>query len=95
MWTLHTANPEHWVPLSTVASFKRMRIYSGSGLPWIAEALRKYSEDLEMDEAGENVRRTREVQEPKGVWERSVYAVSFFLLFFFFLYTFRVALSGC
>ena len=25
MWTLHTANDEHWVPISTVASFKRMR----------------------------------------------------------------------
>jgi lupus La protein len=76
MWTLHTANPEHWVPLSTVASFKRMRPFSALGIPWLASALRKCSQELEIDESGEMIRRKSEVVEPKGAWERSIYAVS-------------------
>ena len=74
MWTLHTANAEHWVPVKTVASFKRMREFQGLGNDWVVDAL-KTSEELEVDEAGENVRRRTEVQPPKGQFERSVYAV--------------------
>lgn len=74
MWTLHTANPEHWVPVKTVASFKRMREFQALGEEWVADALRK-SEELEVDEAGANVRRRTEVQPPKGQFERSIYAV--------------------
>ena len=74
MWTLHTKNAEHWVPISTVGSFKRMRDYSGRGNEWLAKALR-LSEELEVDETNTNVRRRTEVQEPKGQFERSVYAV--------------------
>lgn len=75
MWTLHTANAEHWVPIATVASFKRMREYKDMGLPWVVNSLRA-STELEVDEAGVNVRRRTEVREPKGQFERSVYAVS-------------------
>ena len=75
MWTLHTANPEHWVPIKTVASFKRMREFQDLGLEWITQALR-LSEELEIDASGTNVRRKTEVQEPKGQFERSIYAVS-------------------
>lgn len=75
MWTLHTANPEHWVPIKTVASFKRMRDFTALGLDWVVEALRS-SDALEVDEKGENVRRRTEVTEPKGQFERSIYAVS-------------------
>lgn len=78
MWTLHTANPEHWVPVKTVASFKRMREFSDYGLEWVTEALRT-SDALEVDEKGENVRRRTEVTEPKGQFERSIYAVSPFV----------------
>ena len=74
MWTLHTANAEHWVPIQTVASFKRMREFQPKGLPWVVDALRT-SDELEVDAAGENVRRRTEVQPPKGQFERSVYAV--------------------
>ena len=74
MWTLHTANEEHWVPVKTVASFKRMREFQALGNEWVADALKK-SEELEVDAAGENVRRRTEVQPPKGQFERSVYAV--------------------
>lgn len=75
MWTLHTANPEHWVPIKTVSSFKRMRDHIAQGDDLILRALRG-STELEVDEAGENVRRRTEVAPPKGQFERSVYAVS-------------------
>ncbi|KAJ7684847.1 hypothetical protein DFH06DRAFT_1264287 [Mycena polygramma] len=77
MWTLHTKTPEHWVPVSTVASFKRMRDFSCFGNEWVARALREHSTQLEVDADGVNVRRTTEVQEPKDQFERSVYAKGF------------------
>lgn len=89
MWTLHTKNLDHWVPLETVASFKRMREYTQAlGLPALAALLRT-SEELEVDEEGKNVRRKKEVQEPKGQWERSVYAVRFSVLFSYWEYGMR------
>jgi lupus La protein len=75
MWTLHTANTEHWVPLATVASFKRMRDHTAKGLEWLAAALRARSDALEVDETGTKIRRTTGVKEPKDAFERSVYAV--------------------
>ncbi len=74
MWTLHTKTPEHWVPIKTIASFKRMRDYQSEGIEWLLEALQD-STFLEVDETKTNVRRTTEVQEPKNQFERSVYAV--------------------
>ncbi|CDO75997.1 hypothetical protein BN946_scf184780.g4 [Trametes cinnabarina] len=73
MWTLHTADPEHWVPIQTIASFKRMREYQSLGFENLVNALRS-SEELEVDEKGEKIRRRTEVQPPKGQFERSVYA---------------------
>lgn len=56
-----------------------MREYTQAlGLPALAALLRT-SEELEVDEEGKNVRRKREVEEPKGQWERSVYAVRYFV----------------
>jgi len=75
MWTLYTANPDHWVPISTVASFKRMREFTPLGVEWVAKALRLSSE-LEVDETNTKVRRTTEIQEPKDQFDRSIYAVS-------------------
>ncbi len=74
MWTLHTANSEHWVPLSTVASFKRMREYTTLGNEWLLNSIRT-SDVLEVDEEGKNIRRKTEVTEPAGQFERSIYAV--------------------
>lgn len=76
MWTLHTKDESHYVPISIVSSFKRMREYQALGVPWIANALRK-STALEVDEAGENVRRRTEVLPPRDVFQRSVYAKGF------------------
>lgn len=75
MWTLYSSNPEHWVPISTVSSFKRMREFKALGDEWVVKAL-KLSKDLEIDETNTKVRRTTEIQQPKGNFERSVYAVS-------------------
>jgi hypothetical protein len=77
MWTLHTANAEHWVPLATVSSFKRTRELTGKrGIEWVATALRNRSDQLEVDDTGAQVRRKTEVTEPKDQFSRSVYAVS-------------------
>ncbi|TFY56653.1 hypothetical protein EVG20_g8848, partial [Dentipellis fragilis] len=76
MWTLHTKNEDHWVPIETVASFKRMREFSDNGVQWVTDALRT-STELEVDADGKNVRRTTEVQEPKGQFDRSIYAKGF------------------
>ncbi|KAG6917135.1 hypothetical protein DXG01_003725 [Tephrocybe rancida] len=76
MWTLYTKDPEHWVPVETVSSFKRMREFTAKGLEWVTAALRT-SEFLEVDAEGKRVRRRTEVQEPKGQFERSVYAKGF------------------
>lgn len=80
MWTLHTANADHWVPIKTVSSFRRMRDYAAKGHDFILCALRS-STELEVDEKGENVRRATELQKPRDQFERSVYAVRAFFLF--------------
>jgi hypothetical protein len=76
MWTLHTANEGHWVSMDTIVSFKRMREFQSRGVPWVANVLRT-SAELEVSEDATKVRRRTEVQEPKGAFERSVYAVRF------------------
>jgi len=76
MWTLHTANEGHWVPIDTIVSFKRMREFQSRGVPWVIDVLRT-SAELEVSEDATKVRRRTEVQEPKGAFERSVYAVRF------------------
>ena len=74
MWTLHTKEPDHWVPIETVASFKRMREFQPFGLEWLVNAL-GISDFLEVDETKKNVRRSTEVTEPKDQFQRSIYAV--------------------
>ncbi|PPR05429.1 hypothetical protein CVT26_011307 [Gymnopilus dilepis] len=76
MWTLYSKDPEHWIPIQTVGSFKRMREFSSHGTEWLANAIR-LSTFLEVDETGTKVRRTTEPQEPKNQFERSVYAKGF------------------
>jgi lupus La protein len=52
-----------------------MREFTPLGVEWVAKALRLNSE-LEVDETNTKVRRTTEIQEPKGQFDRSIYAVS-------------------
>jgi lupus La protein len=80
MWTLYSKTPEHWVPISIVASFNRMRALlpnESGGVPWIAAQIRERSTELEVDETGENVRRNTEPRPPTNVFDRSVYAKGF------------------
>ena len=79
MWALYTANSDHWIPIQTLASFKRMKEFNPLGVEWIANALSE-SEYLEVDETKTKVRRLDEVKEPKGQLERSIYAVRCIIL---------------
>jgi hypothetical protein len=74
MWQLHTNNADHWVKIDQVASFKRMEEFKSHGRDWLVTALR-YSTELEVNSEGVQLRRRNEVKEPKGQFERSVYAV--------------------
>lgn len=74
MWTLYSKDPDHWVPIETIASFKRMREFEPLGVEWVAEAL-KLSDFLEVDGTKTKVRRKTEVTEPKDQFQRSIYAV--------------------
>ncbi|KAF8335925.1 uncharacterized protein EI90DRAFT_3120172 [Cantharellus anzutake] len=76
MWTLHTKNDSHYVPIATIASFKRMRGYLAKGVDWISDALRA-SHLLEVDAKGQNVRRKADVKPPVNVLDRSVYVKGF------------------
>ncbi|KAG8779013.1 hypothetical protein FRC12_024696 [Ceratobasidium sp. 428] len=77
MWKLHTQTPEHWVPIATVASFKRMREFQPKGSEWLVDVLKKSDGLIEVDETGTNVRRARELVQQKDQFERSVYAKGF------------------
>ncbi|KAG8944465.1 hypothetical protein FRC04_001777 [Tulasnella sp. 424] len=79
MWTIHAKNEDHWIPIATLAGFKRMREYNTKyGIPWIAEVLRGSEELLEVDEAGANVRRAIELKPPGMTqYDNSAYAKGF------------------
>ena len=76
MWTLYSKRTDHYIPIKTISSFKRMRQYSEYGHQWLVDTLRK-SDSLEVDPSGELVRRTTEPKETTiaDAFERSVYAV--------------------
>ncbi|EJU00549.1 hypothetical protein DACRYDRAFT_23006 [Dacryopinax primogenitus] len=75
-------NPEHWVPVGTIASFKRMREYTAAkGTAYVADAL-KPSTLLELSESGEKVRRkvaleNLESRQSHDAFARSIYAKGF------------------
>lgn len=72
-----TRKDNGWVPIATLASFKRMRpIKDTLGVPRIAEVLRRSTELLEVDESGEKVRRKKELVPVTDAYQRSAYAVS-------------------
>ncbi|CAE6534780.1 unnamed protein product [Rhizoctonia solani] len=77
MWKLHTQTEAHWIPIATVASFKRMKEFEPKGAEWLLSVLRSSKGLLEIDETGTKVRRAKEVVQPKDQFERSVYAKGF------------------
>lgn len=78
LFTLTRKDPEGWVPIATIASFKRMRaIKDLLGLDGIAEVLRGSKELLDVREDGVSVRRRKELVPVKDAFDRSVYAKGF------------------
>lgn len=76
LFTLSRKNADGWVPLATLASFKRMKpmrdVLDDAEL---AAALRS-SEAVEVDEPGTHVRRRVALAPVKDAFQRSAYAVS-------------------
>ncbi|KAN0065913.1 hypothetical protein ACQY0O_001046 [Thecaphora frezii] len=78
LFTLTRKDPEGWVPIATVASFKRMKaVRETIGLEGIVEVLKTSPELLEVDAAGEKVRRKKELVPVRDAYERSIYAKGF------------------
>ncbi|KZT00612.1 uncharacterized protein LAESUDRAFT_732108 [Laetiporus sulphureus 93-53] len=75
MWTLHTVNADRWVPIATIATFKRMREYQLLGSQWLMNILRQ-SYHLEVNDEGTHIRRRTEVKQNSD-WDRSIYAKGF------------------
>ncbi|KAG8826155.1 hypothetical protein FRC17_008356 [Serendipita sp. 399] len=78
LWGIYDKTNEHWIPIKQMATFKRMREFEEFGHEWLVDALRR-STKLEVEEKGENIRRTDSlVERPReSVEERSVYAKNF------------------
>jgi lupus La protein len=82
LFTQTLKNPEGYVPLATVSSFKRMRDHQAAyGVPFIAQAVREKSNEVAVDDKGEMIRRAKRLQKDTTAWERSVYVVSICRIF--------------
>ncbi|KEP49995.1 fungal family LA-motif protein [Rhizoctonia solani 123E] len=77
MWKLHSQSEDHWIPIATVASFRRMKPFEPKGTEWLLSVLRTSDGLIEIDETGTKVRRAKELVQPKDQFERSVYAKGF------------------
>ncbi|TKY89862.1 hypothetical protein EX895_001159 [Sporisorium graminicola] len=78
LFTLTRKDPEGWVPIATIASFKRMRAINDLlGLDGIADVLRQSKDLLDVSADGQNVRRRKELVPVKDAFDRSVYAKGF------------------
>ena len=78
LFTLTRKDPEGWVPIETLASFKRMRpMREVLNTQEMAEALRKSEALLEVDAEGLRVRRKAELKPVTDAHTRSIYAKGF------------------
>ncbi|EJD36598.1 hypothetical protein AURDEDRAFT_188358 [Auricularia subglabra TFB-10046 SS5] len=80
LWTLHSKpGADRWVPLSVVARFTRVRaFFDEHGKEWVVAVLRKSARILEVDAAGERVRRKPPVvRQTVSGWCRTVYVKGF------------------
>ncbi|CAO3608424.1 unnamed protein product [Mucor fragilis] len=72
LWTLRANTPEGWIPLETIASFKKMKMIT-EDFDTIVKALKEVeSEIYEIDQEGKNIRRKSEVVQQNHV-DRSIY----------------------
>ncbi|EOR01833.1 hypothetical protein E3P92_03434 [Wallemia ichthyophaga] len=78
LWSLTKKNDEGWVPISTIASFKRMRepVEKAGGADKVADILRQSSK-LAVSEDGGNVKRVTELKPVTDRESRSIYAKGF------------------
>ncbi|KAJ9095332.1 hypothetical protein QFC21_005698 [Naganishia friedmannii] len=85
LWNLVCKSPEGYVPLETVASFKRMRdSLTTFGLAFIAQSVRDVhpaagaaGHEIEVDPTGQRVRRTRTLERDTTAWDRTLYVKGF------------------
>ncbi|CAO0799234.1 unnamed protein product [Mucor circinelloides] len=76
LWTLRANTPEGWIPLETIASFKKMKMIT-EDFDAIVKALKEgESEIYEIDQEGKNIRRKSEVVKQNHN-ERSIYVKGF------------------
>lgn len=73
LWSTVTSSPEGWVSLDTLLKFNRLRALSPDK-SIVAAALRQSKELLEVDAAGENVRRIKQLGSRAGAQYRTVFA---------------------
>ncbi|EIM23740.1 hypothetical protein WALSEDRAFT_42953 [Wallemia mellicola CBS 633.66] len=78
LWSLTKKNPEGYVPIATISSFKRMRepVEKAGGVEKVAEILRQ-SDKLAVSEDGVNVKRVEQVKPVVDRESRSIYAKGF------------------
>ncbi|CAO1613455.1 unnamed protein product [Jaminaea pallidilutea] len=77
LWTL-TRKDDGWVPLSTLASFKRMRpLREALTEEGILQLLQAQTKLLEVDAEGSRIRRKVPIERPTDSYERSIYAKGF------------------
>ncbi|KAI9279023.1 hypothetical protein BC943DRAFT_284327 [Umbelopsis sp. AD052] len=76
LYTLTSTNKDRWVPINTIASFKKMKLIS-EDIDLITEAVKESPELLEVSEDGLNVRRKTELVRPEALFERTIYAKGF------------------
>ncbi|KAI8638030.1 hypothetical protein BD408DRAFT_423565 [Parasitella parasitica] len=79
LWTLRANTPEGWVPIETIASFKKMKMIT-EDFDAIVKALQENeSEIYEVDKDGKNIRRKSEVVQQNHN-ERSIHVKGFPLI---------------
>lgn len=77
LFTLSRKDPDGWVPLSVLTSFKRMRLYKDTlGMDQMVAVLRS-SEKVQINSEGDKVRRVKELVPQKDQYDRSVYVKGF------------------
>lgn len=78
LWEIYMRDPDHWIPLRLIADFPKMLKYPcvwGPRCDWLVTALGRSKGFLEVDAAGENVRRTGAFKSLH--FDRTVYASDF------------------
>ncbi|GAA5807909.1 hypothetical protein MFLAVUS_001289 [Mucor flavus] len=72
LWTLRANTPEGWIPIETIAGFKKMKMIT-EDLDTIVKALKEVESDIyELDEESKNIRRKSEVVQQDHA-SRSIY----------------------